>query len=553
MAASLGFRTAPNRSTLWEVFRVIDMAWFEKALLLAIVLLMALLEGDLWPCVWFDWLSFWTGHHLIAMPFLLAAWAALGSRPLATRLPQALAVASIVALVQAWGANRYRLAEPVSALGAVLVFVLFLILPMLLLAIVRRRRGWRIGLPGDRPLPVAERWQFSLRQLLAWLAGTATVLSLAAWISPGAPLLDSRVDAVSLLIFVVLAWLVSLPMVPALPAMLREGGRGRLFAWSLATTAALWTLIFGLFCGMYYLDERPATAAERADVVQMAAVQTGSLALGLLATCFGVLAVFRLSGYRLTRSGDDRMAETPAAGQLSPPAVGRGRRFLALAAMFALAIAALYWPARAIDRQRSRDYRDRQLTAQWKALGVQAVVQEGLVYSLEFRADEALSDAIIERIEGIAGNDRLNYFRLSNRPITDEQLRRLGSLKSIRALSLDGTQVTDAGLVHLPATGNLQEVNLAGTAVTDAGLETLARIESLTTIGLDGTSITDAGLARLTSMPNLKVVYLSKTNVTPKAAAAFEASMPGRYAVAQGLDSIFRGANLVRQAARTSE
>ncbi len=495
---------------------------------------MASLEGDPWPCTWFDWHSFWTGHHLFAMPFLLAAWAALGSRPLATRLPQALAVASILALVQAWGANRYPLAEPVSALGTVLVFVLFLILPMSLLAIVRRRRGWRIGLPGDMPLPAAERWQFSLRQLLAWLAGTAMVLSLAAWLSPGAPLLDSRVDAVSLLIFLVFAWLVSLPMVPALPAMLRERGRKRLFAWSLATTAALWTLLFGVFLGMYYWNERPATAAERADVVQIAAVQTGSLALGLLATCFGVLAVFRLCGYRLTRSGDERMAAIPAAGQLLPSAVCRGWQSLALAAMLGLAIAALYWPARAIDRQRSRDYRDRQLTVEWKALGIQAVVQEGLVYSLEFPADEALSDAILERIEGIAGNDRLNYFWLSNRPITDEQLRRLGSLKSIRALSLDGTQVTDAGLVHLPATGNLQEVNLAGTAVTDAGLETLARIESLTTIGLDGTSITDAGLARLTSMPNLKVVYLSKTNVTPKAMAAFEASMPGRYAVVQG-------------------
>lgn len=530
MPASLGFRKAPDRSTLSEVGRVIGMAWFDKALLLAIVLLMASLEGDPWPCTWFDWRSFWTGHHLFAMPFLLAAWAALGSRPLATRLPQALAVASILALVEAWGANRYPLAEPVSALGAVLVFVPFLILPMSLLAIVRRRRGWRIGLPGDRPLPAAERWQFSLRQLLAWLAGTATVLSLAAWISPGAPLLDSRVDAVSLLISLVFAWLVSLPMVPALPAMLRERGRGRLFAWSLATTAALWTLLFGIFFGMYYWMERP-TSAEIADVVRMVAVQTGSLALGLLATCFGVLTVFRLCGYRLIRSGDERIKEIPAAGQLSPPAVGRGRRSLALAAMLGLAIAALYWPARAIDRQRSRDYRDRQLTAQWKALGVQAVVQEGLVYSLEFPADEALSDAMLERIEGIAGNDRLNYFRLSKRPITDEQLRRLGSLKSIRALSLDGTQVTDAGLLHLPATGNLQEVNLAGTAVTDAGLETLARIESLTTIGLDGTSITDAGLARLTSMPNLKVVYLSKTNVTPEAIEAFEKAQPNRYAV----------------------
>ena len=50
---------------------------------------------------------------------------------------------------------------------------------------------------------------------------------------------------------------------------------------------------------------------------------------------------------------------------------------------------------------------------------------------------------------------------------TDESLKYLRHLRSVKKLYLDGTQVTDAGLVHLEHLGDLQLLGLAGTRVTE--------------------------------------------------------------------------------------
>jgi hypothetical protein len=60
-------------------------------------------------------------------------------------------------------------------------------------------------------------------------------------------------------------------------------------------------------------------------------------------------------------------------------------------------------------------------------------------------------------------------------PITDDGLKHVAPLKSLRRLDLTGTQVTDEGLVQLRSLSRLEHLSLYGAYVTEAGVEGLRK------------------------------------------------------------------------------
>jgi len=104
--------------------------------------------------------------------------------------------------------------------------------------------------------------------------------------------------------------------------------------------------------------------------------------------------------------------------------------------------------------------------------------------------DEILAD--VAQVDGIVGL-RLN----GSRGVTDEGLRHLAGMTTLKRLDINGTSITDRGLEvlrHLPA---LENLSLSGTAVTDAGARELAHCHSLARLDLGWTRTGDGAIRAL--------------------------------------------------------
>jgi hypothetical protein len=80
---------------------------------------------------------------------------------------------------------------------------------------------------------------------------------------------------------------------------------------------------------------------------------------------------------------------------------------------------------------------------------------------------------------------------------TDEFLKHIGQLNSLRSLDLDNSHVSDAGVVHLAKLDRLEQLSLCNTQITDAGLLQFEKMKQLRFLDLFGTRTTDDGIATL--------------------------------------------------------
>jgi Leucine Rich repeat len=79
----------------------------------------------------------------------------------------------------------------------------------------------------------------------------------------------------------------------------------------------------------------------------------------------------------------------------------------------------------------------------------------------------------------------------------DNLMTRLGQLRELEALYVDGNDVTDLGLAHLKSLTTLRSLYLQGTGVTDTGLKHLKTMKSLEALNLENTRVTTAGVEQL--------------------------------------------------------
>jgi Leucine-rich repeat (LRR) protein len=104
------------------------------------------------------------------------------------------------------------------------------------------------------------------------------------------------------------------------------------------------------------------------------------------------------------------------------------------------------------------------------------------------------------RIEWINLND--------NQQVTDEAIKNIATLSSIRELALARTPISDAGLRHIRGLIGLKKLDLLGTPITDAALQEINSLKNLKILNLNETEITDRGLTALQDLKQLEELHL---------------------------------------------
>lgn len=165
--------------------------------------------------------------------------------------------------------------------------------------------------------------------------------------------------------------------------------------------------------------------------------------------------------------------------------------------------------------------------ARWSALVVLPMILLGLITLTDAQTKRERADketiAEIERFEGkitydetrpdrpvisvsFYNEDRWSY--PAERQITDDMLKRLGSLKDLENLDVRNGRITDDGLAHLAGLTKLKALKLEWTKIKGAGLPFLKAASSLSELHLQWTDCDDAGLANLRHFPNLETLTL---------------------------------------------
>ncbi|HEY9772879.1 MAG TPA: protein kinase [Planktothrix sp.] len=110
----------------------------------------------------------------------------------------------------------------------------------------------------------------------------------------------------------------------------------------------------------------------------------------------------------------------------------------------------------------------------------------------------------------VDGMPQLTDLNLGNLRITDDVLAHIRRAKNLKTLSLANDRFISAGISQLGDT-NLEDINLDGTGVRDADLIALARCPKLVHLSLNQTALTDKGLQTLEGMKHLRSIAISDT------------------------------------------
>jgi uncharacterized membrane protein len=124
--------------------------------------------------------------------------------------------------------------------------------------------------------------------------------------------------------------------------------------------------------------------------------------------------------------------------------------------------------------------------------------------SLNFVNLKNFNNTMLDQAIGL--KEQVVQLKLTNQPVTDQDLQKIKQFKNLRQLQLEKTKVTDERMDQLKSMQSLEQLNLYGTAVSDKGLEKLAACKNLKTLFLWKTNATAEGIAKLKqALPNLTI------------------------------------------------
>jgi len=98
--------------------------------------------------------------------------------------------------------------------------------------------------------------------------------------------------------------------------------------------------------------------------------------------------------------------------------------------------------------------------------------------------------------------------------------------KQLVWLNLSRTKVTNEGMKTVAQLTTLRQLHLEYTAVDDGGVKALAPLEELRTLNLVGTNLRNEGLTELAVLKNLKKLFVYKTGVTHDGITQFAQKAP---------------------------
>ena len=119
-----------------------------------------------------------------------------------------------------------------------------------------------------------------------------------------------------------------------------------------------------------------------------------------------------------------------------------------------------------------------------------------------------------EGLQHLAKLTGLRELNLTLTPVKDDALRHLAGLTELRILGLASTQCTGTGFAHLKALRKLENVNFHFTPLNDAGLQAIAEVPISDRLWFAHTRFTDAGAARLAKQTQLKRMGMGSADKT---------------------------------------
>lgn len=525
-------------------------AWQRRVglgMLLGLLAFLVTLEpscGDFELPYWFSLEYLWVGGTLFAVPCLLAAWIAFRRQPLMVRLPRGLGLAASFGLVVAWTLQQGTLLEELPAHIWVFLFPGVVLFLTLLLTLVRRRAGWRIGLEHEWAAAEPEGSQFSLRQLLLWTAATAVLLSLARWIASAAPTED-EVGWGALMFLLIYGAIYSvigafwlLPTTACVGLSLCPGSRRRFAVWMVGLSLLLVFLQLAVFLTTVICSSGVGFLADA--LLFMGLGLTGGVQGGFLLVVLGVLGVLRLCGYRLVRTKGSPFVPAP----LASPTTAWRRPFPYLVAGMVLLVAALMEPTVRIAEGRRQARADAAVQQKFAESGTTAFLHRGRLQHIGFTPNEPISEAALQLVQQYQDHCRPLELDLSQRQLTDAQLAYLAEVP-ICKLSLAGNPISDSGLAQLKHPEQVQSLDLSNTQITDEGLKPFLGSSGLTELYLDGTPVTDAGLKQLATLENLAMLSVANSQVTNAGTSELLRALPNCRLLPRASKIQFNGAVIV--------
>jgi hypothetical protein len=456
---------------------------------------------------WIHWDFLQAGAWLTAL-FLAAAWGALSSRPIAKRLPEAIGLAAFVGLAVEGGTPQNGGPWHSSPLWLVVVTALLPMLAMLLpLTLFRKFRGWRIRLANEPTTSGRSRLQFSIAQVLIWTTAIGVLFGIARWIDPTRIQTVESVEYEDILMYSVFISIIMLFFLPVFVcctgSILSETRRRRFAFWTILIVPLSMVLLFATMLTITYFENGRAISDALEEVVDCGTV-SAAIVLSMVAATLGTTLVLRCCGYRLVRVSKNAPAESPFADP-QPPATAAGRsHFRGVVAALAVTTVFLCWAAYEVRLANRQAAKDRATQEEWKALGaMSAWVHYGKMNQLSFRNNQAISVAALEKLRETGNELDIKVLSLNSASLTDDQLKYITGLRTLKDLDLRASGVSDAGLLMLHELPQLENLNLCSTSITDAGLDHLKGFEHLRSLNLTGAKVTQEGVEKLKkTLPN---------------------------------------------------
>ncbi len=132
----------------------------------------------------------------------------------------------------------------------------------------------------------------------------------------------------------------------------------------------------------------------------------------------------------------------------------------------------------------------------------------GLVTEVNLRGAK-INDELLQHLKGLK---KVSSLLLNDSDITDDQLKIVGEVETLRNLDLRGCKISNDGMANITGLKNLAALKLTGKGslctVDDDGMSSVAQLTSLRSVALDSLWVSGDGLQQLSPLTKLEELYI---------------------------------------------
>jgi Leucine-rich repeat (LRR) protein len=124
------------------------------------------------------------------------------------------------------------------------------------------------------------------------------------------------------------------------------------------------------------------------------------------------------------------------------------------------------------------------------------------------------------KVKLLAGASRNEYptgdvILLNDATVNDDLIASMRQMPHLTAVALKSTVITAQQLSEIVNSRDIEWIDLEGSPVSDDVVRVLCRLPSIKRLNLSGTAISNSALECISTLPNLEVLDVSNTRVSP--------------------------------------